>query len=157
MITLLVCVWVSSNALPLLSFPGSSVGEESAWNVGDLSSLPGSGRSPEEGNIHSLQDSCLENSMDRGSWQATVHGVVERDTIEWLTQQQHGDAGRNWSYCSAVTSWMLSKGSDSLEIPQTSTITPEHHWERKASSEPGDEPSSCTNRTEVGATKWVAL
>lgn len=61
------------------------------------------------------------------------------------------------TYCSAVASWMLPKGSDALEIPQTSTITPEPHWERKASSEPGDEPSSCTNRTEVGATKGVAL
>lgn len=61
------------------------------------------------------------------------------------------------TYCSAVASWMLPKGSDALEIPQTSTITPEPHWERKAFSEPGDEPSSCTNRTEVGATKGVAL
>ena len=56
-------------------FPCSSVGKESACNTGDLSSIPGSGRSLEEGNGNPLQYSCLENPMDRGTWQATVHGV----------------------------------------------------------------------------------
>ena len=44
-------------------------------NAGNMSSIPGLGRSPEEGNGNPLQYSCLENSMDRGSWRATVHGV----------------------------------------------------------------------------------
>ena len=48
-----------------LSFPGGSVGKESAYNVGDLVSIPGLGRSPGEGNGNPLQYSCLENSMDR--------------------------------------------------------------------------------------------
>ena len=48
--------------------------EESAWSSGDLGSIPGSGRSPREGNGNILQYSCLENSMDRGAWRATVHG-----------------------------------------------------------------------------------
>ena len=43
----------------------------------DLGSIPGSGRSPGEGNGNPLQYSCLENSMDRGVWQATVHGVAK--------------------------------------------------------------------------------
>ena len=47
--------------------------------------IPGSGRSPGEGNGNPLQDSCLENSMDRGAWQATVHGVAESDMTEGLT------------------------------------------------------------------------
>ena len=53
------------------SFPGSSpVGKESAFNVGHLGLIPGLGRSPGEGNGNLLQYSCLENSMDRGSWRA---------------------------------------------------------------------------------------
>ena len=51
-------------------FPGGSDGKESAYNEGDLSSIPGSGRSPGEGNGYPLQYSCLENPMDRGAWQA---------------------------------------------------------------------------------------
>ena len=54
----------------------SSVGKESACSAGDLGSTPGSGRSPDEENGNSLQYSCLENLMDRGAWQATVHGVA---------------------------------------------------------------------------------
>ena len=58
-------------------FPGCSDGKESAWNSGDLGSIPGSGRSPGEGNGNTLQYSCLENPRDRGAWQATVHGVTK--------------------------------------------------------------------------------
>ena len=54
----------------------SSVGRESACNAGDTGSIPGSGRSPAEGNGNPLQYSCLENPMDRGAWQATIHGVA---------------------------------------------------------------------------------
>ena len=46
-------------------------------NVGDLGSVPGSGRSPGEGNGNPLQYSCLENPMDRGAWWATAHGVAK--------------------------------------------------------------------------------
>ena len=49
-------------------------GKESAWNVGDLGSIPGSGRPRGEENGNSLQYSCLENSMDRGAQRARVHG-----------------------------------------------------------------------------------
>ena len=54
-------------------FPGGSEGKESACNVGDPGSIPGSGRSPGEGNGNPLQYSCLENAMDRGAWWATAH------------------------------------------------------------------------------------
>ena len=53
-------------------FPGGSARKESACNVGDLGLIPGSGRSPGEGNGYPLQYSCLENPMD---WWATVHGL----------------------------------------------------------------------------------
>ena len=65
-------------------FPGGSDDKASAYNVGDPDSIPGSGRSPGEGNGNPLQYSCLENPMDGGAWWATVHGVTELDTTEWL-------------------------------------------------------------------------
>ena len=61
-------------------FPGGSDGKASAYNVGDLGLIPGSGRSPGEGNGNPLQYSCLGNLMDRGVLQATVHGVAESQT-----------------------------------------------------------------------------
>ena len=64
-------------------FPGGSDGKESAYNVGDPDSIPGSGRFP-EGNGNKLQY-YLENRMDRGAWQAAVHGITESETAEWLT------------------------------------------------------------------------
>ena len=66
--------------LSMVSFPGGSEGEESACNIGDSGSIPGSGRSPEEGNGNPLQYSCLENPMDGGAWSATVHGVAKSQT-----------------------------------------------------------------------------
>ena len=59
-----------------MSFPHSSVGKESTCNAGDLDSIPGSGRFPGEENGNPLQYSCLENPVDRGAQQATVHGVA---------------------------------------------------------------------------------
>ena len=61
-------------------FPGGSDGKASAYNAGDPGSVPGSERSPGEGNGNPLQYSCLENSMDGGAWWATVHGVAESRT-----------------------------------------------------------------------------
>ena len=66
-------------------FPGGSEGKESACNAGDPGSIPGSGRSPGEGNGSPLQYSCLENPMDRGAWGATVLAVAESDMTERLT------------------------------------------------------------------------
>ena len=51
-------------------------------NAGDVVSIPGLERSPAEGNGNPLQYSCLENFMDRGAWQATVHGVTKNQTTE---------------------------------------------------------------------------
>ena len=49
-------------------------------NIRDMGSIPGSGRSPGEGHGNPLQKFCLENSMDKGAWQATVHGVAKSRT-----------------------------------------------------------------------------
>ena len=61
-------------------FPSSSDGKASACNAGVLGSILGLGRSPGEGNGNPLQYPCLENSMERGAWQAIVHGVAESQT-----------------------------------------------------------------------------
>ena len=68
-----------------MGFPGGSDGKESACNARDPGSIPGSGRSPGEGNVYPLQYTRLENSTDRGSWRPTGHGVAESDMTEQLT------------------------------------------------------------------------
>ena len=66
----------------ITGFPGGSDDKASACKVGDLGSIPESGRTPGEENGNLLQYSCLENSMDEGAWWATVHGVTKSRT--WL-------------------------------------------------------------------------
>ena len=61
-----------------MGFPNGTSGKEPACNAGDPGSIPG--RSPGEGNGNPLQYSCLENLMDRGAWQATVHRVEKSQT-----------------------------------------------------------------------------
>ena len=59
-----------------VGFPGGSEVKVSACNAEDLGSIPGSGRSPGEGNGNPLQYFCLESPMDRGAWWAPVHGIA---------------------------------------------------------------------------------
>ena len=80
-----------------VGFPGDSVIKNRPANAEDLRSIPGSGRSPGEGNGNPLQSSCLGNPMDRGAWQATAHGVGTSRT--WLSdwqQQQKLRVRREW-------------------------------------------------------------
>ena len=87
-----------------------------AGDAKDTGSIPGSGRSPGEGNDNPLQYSCLENPMDGGAWQATVHGVTELDMTEQLStlgtdsscppvRLLHTPSGKE------VTLWLGEKGS----------------------------------------------
>ena len=79
-------------------FPGGAVVNNlPARATEDAGLIPGSGRSPGEGNGNRLQHSCLENSMDRGAWQATVHGVAKSQT--WLST--------TISFWSFVTEWRI--------------------------------------------------
>ena len=80
--------WILSNYFSLsihmiMDFLGGSDSKESAWSVEDLGLIPELGRSPGEGNGYPLQYSGLENFMDRGAWQATVHGIAKSRT--WLS------------------------------------------------------------------------
>ena len=67
------------STLPM-GFPGGSDGKESTCNAGDPGLIPGLGRSSGKGNGNLLQDSCLENPMERGAWRATVREVAESRT-----------------------------------------------------------------------------
>ena len=69
--------WVTKSWTKL-GFPSGSDNKVPTCNAGDPGSIPGLGRSPKEGNGNPLQYSCLENPMDRGPWEATVHGVTKR-------------------------------------------------------------------------------
>ena len=77
--------------LCMVNIPNGASGKESptgAEDIRDAGSIPGSGRSPGEGNGDPLQFSCLENSMNRGAWQATVHGVTKsRTQLKRLSMQ----------------------------------------------------------------------
>ena len=85
----LIQCWGRGDGLPRLC----SVKHPPA-NVGDVGLIPGSGRSPGEGNGNPLQDSCLENPMDRGAWQATIHGVAKVKTpLKQLSTPQHNTHG----------------------------------------------------------------
>ena len=73
-----------------MGFPGGSDSKESTCNAGDPDLIPGSERSPGEGNGNPLQYSCLNNPTDRGAWWATVHKVTKRWTqLKRLTTQAH--------------------------------------------------------------------
>ena len=82
-------------------FPGGSEVKASACNEGDLSSIPGSGRSPGEGNGNPLQYSCLENPMDGGAWWATVHGVAK----SWTQLSDFTSLRCHSSYVSDMCEW----------------------------------------------------
>ena len=71
------------------AFPGGSDGKESTCNAGDWGSIPGSGRSPGEGNGYPLQYSCLQNPMNRGDWWATVQGFMTLRVIHGRITNTH--------------------------------------------------------------------
>ena len=74
-----------------MDFPGGSDGKASVYNAGDPDSIHGSGRSAGEGNGNPLQHYCLENSMDRGVWQARAHGgPKESDRTEHIDTSTGG-------------------------------------------------------------------
>ena len=81
----------------ILDFPGGSDSKASAYHVGDLGSIPGSGRSPGEGNGSPLQYSCLENPRDRGAWWASPWGHKESD----MTERLHFLKITSWTFSSS--------------------------------------------------------
>ena len=81
-----------ADLLQMLGLPSWLSGKESvciAGDTGNMGLISGLGRSPGKGNGHPLQYSCLENPMDRGAWQATVHGVAKSQTQTSCTSTHH--------------------------------------------------------------------
>ena len=118
-------------------FAHSSIGKESACNAVDLDSIPGSGRSPGERNGNPLQYSCLENPIDRGDWQTTVHGVtrVGHDLVTkppppwWLTvrasipkQVDKKSKGPRGGGERGVGLWRKRKGSEILKEEERTNV-----------------------------------
>ena len=102
------------------SFSAGSDGKALACNAGDLGSIPGWGRSPGEGNGNSsLQYSCLGNPMDRGAWQATVHGVTKsRTRLSDFTFTFHFHAlEKEMATHSSVLAWRIPGKGDSGGLP----------------------------------------
>ena len=81
-------------------FPGGSDSKESACNVGDQGLIPGSGRSPGEGNGYLLQYSCLADSMGRGAWWAIVHGVAKSNQTWLCPVAPHTERVIRWLFLS---------------------------------------------------------
>ena len=120
-------------------FPCDSVVKNLPANTGDVDSIPGMRRSPEEGNGNPLQYSCLGNPMNSGAWQATVPGVTDSDTTYW----EHAHTGpfiqgqRVWRTWTSQTfqgtnSNFQSHGSRSLSTPNRTLallgISDLSHW-----------------------------
>ena len=93
----------------MITFPGGSGGKESTCNAGDLVSIPGSGRSPGEGNGNWLQYSCLKNPMHRGAWWATVHRFAKSQT--WLSNWEHMMGSYDSSHSKFSFSFKTQNGS----------------------------------------------
>ena len=99
-------------------FPGGSVVKNPPANAGDAGLIPGSGRSPGEGNGNPLQYSCLRNPMNRGAWWATIHGVAKSQT--GLYQLNDNNKLPLTNYC-------VSRSQE--EISQNSQTFPSRkHW-----------------------------
>ena len=102
-----------------MRFPGGSNGKESACNAGDPGLIPGSGRSPGEGNSTPLQCSCLENSMDGVAWWATVHGVTKsRTRLSDFTFTFHFHAlEKEMATHSSVLAWRIPGTGEPSGLP----------------------------------------
>ena len=85
----------------IVGFPVGSALKNQPANAGDMDLIPGWRRSLEQGNGNPLQDSCLGNPMDRGAWQATVHGVVKS---LYMSQQLNNNGNNNISFYICTTS-----------------------------------------------------
>ena len=101
----------------------------STYNVGDLGSIPGSGRFPGEGNGNPLQYSCLENSMDGGAWWATVNGVAKSQTqLSNFTFTFHFHAlEKEMATHSNVLAWRIPGAGEPGRLLSMGSHTVEHH------------------------------
>ena len=123
--------------LDILGFPSGSqmVKKESACNEGDLGLIPGSERSPREGDGNPLQYSCLENSMDRKAWWSIVHGVMKSQT--YLSTHAHISTNKHRHLLpDADTSNLDTPGHLDIQRHPFSPISFTHYAHSQASQDP---------------------
>ena len=114
----LFCFVFKASVYASMGFPGGSEGKATAYNVGHLGSIPGSGRSPGEGNGNPLQYSCLKNPLDGEAWQATIHGVAK----SWTRLS-------NFTLCFREDhSSLNSENSSGLYLHATEGVGTGHSW-----------------------------
>ena len=106
-----------------MGFISSSDGKASTCNAGDQVSIPGSGRSPGEGNGNPLLYSCLENPTDRGAWWATIYGVAKSDTTEQLTHTHKLFIAFLPRSKRCLISWLQSPSAVILEPKKIKSVT----------------------------------
>ena len=131
-------------------FPFSSVSKESACCAGDPGSIPGSGRSPGEGNGTPLQDACLENLMDRGGWWAAVHGVAKSQArlSDWHNATIYLSLHK-WTFeeematSSRILAWRIAWIEEPGSLQSRGSQRVRHNW--------------MTNTTTTNELDWVAL
>ena len=97
----------------MVGYTGGAMIKKPPANVGEVGSIPGSGRSPRVGNGNSLQYSCLEDSLDRGGWQTMVHGITKCQT--WLSDWPCTHMQRWWWL---QVPFMFSHRGKKAEVPQ---------------------------------------
>ena len=106
-----IYIYTHTHIYTHMDFPRNSVGKESACNIGDPGSIPGLGRSPEEGNGNPLQYSCLEDPTNRGAWQALTSIRLQELDMTWRLNHHHHIYIRCILGCSPWGRW----GSDTTE------------------------------------------
>ena len=151
-------------------FPDGSEVTMSACNVGDLGSIPGSGRSPGEGNGNPLQCSCLENPRDRGAWWAAAYGVAQsRTRLKRLSSSSSSSsiACLSVSFLQQLASprlvvqrlkrlpamwetWVLSLGWEDPLEKETATLSSTLAWKIAWMEEPGGLQSMGLQRVGYG-------
>ena len=124
--------------LTYIYLPGGSVVKNLPTNAGDAGSTPASGRYPGEGNSYPSQNSCLENSMDRGTWQATVHGVTKNQA--WPSNWAHTHTR---IFCKICISWKKEKNLSASRLLRgwvlfTSNLAKTRRWSCGRSENTGE-------------------
>ena len=116
--------------LGIRDFPGGSDGKASVYNTGDPGLIPGSGISPGEGNGNPLQYSCLENPMDRGAWQVTVHAVMKSRTrlSDFIFTFQFHALEKEMATHSSVLAWRIPGTGEPSELPSMGSHRVRHNW-----------------------------